>query len=192
VLREALSFGLGEGTASPNSFVIGAGFLLSSYLLGHFVFMAGAKLDPIYDLWRKRAKPTNRDIAFREAKDVQKKLTAGLVGENFNMLKWARAYVQVKAPTATVEIDRLEADSKFFRSLVVVGALAATHFFVREQSPVASVVALVMTGLSYLRFREQRWKMTELSCGTAVIVYATALSSEDPTPSSAAVRVMED
>jgi|SRR5271165_882893 len=191
-LREALSFGLGDGTAKPDSLVLGAAFLLSSYLLGHFVFMAGAKLDPSYDRWRKRTKPKNRDMAFVEAEKVQKKLTAGLVGGDFTTLKWARTYVQVKAPAARVEIDRLEADQKFFRSLVVVFALAAAHFLLREQSPGAGAVALAMTGLSYLRFREQRWKMTELSYGTAVIVDATTPPSEGATPSSAADGALQD
>ena len=170
-LREALSFGLGDSTANPDLFVLGAAFLLSSYLLGHFVFMAGGKLDPIYDRWRKSAKPKDRDVAFLEAEKIQKKLTPGLVGGDFSTLKWARAYLQVKAPTARVEIDRLEADSKFFRSLIVVAALAAAHFLLREQSPVAGVAALAMAGLSYLRFKDQRWKMTEVCYGTAVIAY---------------------
>jgi hypothetical protein len=185
-LREALSFGLGDGTANPDPLLLGAAFVLSSYLLGHFVFMAGAKLDLPYDRWRKRAKPKNRDMAFREAEKVQTKLTPGLAGGDFTTLKWAKAYVQVKAPAARVEIDRLEADSKFFRSLVVVWALAAAHFLLREQSPVAGVVALALTGLSYLRFREQRWKMTELSYGTAVIVDATTPPSGGATASRAA------
>jgi hypothetical protein len=173
VLRDALSFGLGKPDVNPDSVVLGAAFLLSSYLLGHFVFMAGAKLDVLYDRWRKRAKPESGDKTYQAARALQLALTKEIVGGDFTTLKWARTYVQVNAPSARVEIDRLEADSKFFRSLVVVSVLAAAHFLLVEQTPVPGVVALVMTWLSYQRYREQRWKTTELSYGTAVIVYAT-------------------
>jgi hypothetical protein len=152
--------------------VLGAAFLLSSYLLGHFVFIAGAKLDVLYDRWRKRAKPESGDKTYQAARALQQALTKEIVGGDFTTLKWARTYVQVNAPSARVEIDRLEADSKFFRSLVVVSALAAPHFLLVEQTPVPGAVALVMGGLSYQRYRQQRWKMTELSYGTAVIVHA--------------------
>ena len=70
------------------------------------------------------------------------------------------------------EIDRLEADSKFFRSLVVVALVGAAHFLLRAHSPTMSVVAVVLALLSYHRYRQQRWKMTELSYATAVIVHA--------------------
>ena len=185
VLRDALSFGLGDGITNPDSFVLGAAFLLSSYLLGHFVFMAGGELDPLYDRWRKRAKPEDRDKAFQAARALQKEVSKDLVGSDFSVLKWARTYVQIKAPAARVEIDRLEADSKFFRGLVVISVLAAVHFFLREQSPAAGVVALVMVALSYHRYRQQRWKMTELSYVTAVVVHATG-AAETTTPSVAA------
>lgn len=185
-LREALSFGLGNPDANPDSFVLGAALLLSSYLLGHFVFMAGAKLDVLYDRWRKRAKPEAGDKTFQAARALQNKLTKEIVGGDFTTLKWARTYVQVNAPAARIEIDRLEADSKFFRSLVVVSVLAAAHFLLVKQSPVAGLVALVMTGLSYQRYRQQRWKMTELSYGTAVIVHATKCPKGGPNASVAA------
>jgi hypothetical protein len=38
-------------------FVLITAFLLSSFMLGHLVFMAGAELDPSYDRWSGRAKP---------------------------------------------------------------------------------------------------------------------------------------
>jgi hypothetical protein len=191
-LRDALSFGLGDGTANPDPFVLGAAFLLSSYLLGHFVFMAGGELDPLYDRWRKRAKPVDGDKTFQAALALQKELNKELVGGGFTTLKWASTYVQVKAPAARVEIDRLEADSKFFRSLVVVSVLAAAHFLLREQSPVAGVAAVVMTGLSYQRYRQQRWKMTELSYGTAVILHSTMSPGEGPTAAHAQDGVVQD
>jgi hypothetical protein len=128
VLRDALSFGLGKPDVNPDPVVLGAAFLLSSYLLGHFVFMAGAKLDVLYDRWRKRAKPESGDKTYQAARALQQALTKEIVGGDFTTLKWARTYVQVNAPSARVEIDRLEADSKFFRSLAACGASRELRF----------------------------------------------------------------
>jgi hypothetical protein len=172
-LARALSFGLGNGR--PEAVVLAAAFLFSSYMLGHFVFMAGSRLDRTYDRWRTRTKSLGRDRTYKAARALQERLAKDLVGGEFTTLKWARAYVQVENAPARVEIDRLEAESKFFRSLVVVLVAFAGHFLLREQAPAVGVVSLVLAALSYERYCEQRWKMTELSYGTAVIVHAARL-----------------
>jgi hypothetical protein len=168
-LRRALSPGLG---GDPDSIVIATALLLSSYLFGHLVFMAGAKLDILYDSWRRRTKRLDTDKAFLAARQLQTELTRNMVGGEFSTLKWAKTYVQVKAPGARVEIDRLEANSKFFRSLVVVSTAFAAHFLLRDQAPAMGVATIVIGILSYQRYVEERWKMTELSYATAVIAHA--------------------
>jgi hypothetical protein len=167
-LREALSFRL---ETQPDAVVLGTAFVLSSYMLGHFVGMAGAQLDSSYDRWRRRAKPTDSDKTFKAARSVQEAVSKELIGGAFTTLKWAKAYVQIKAPGARGEIERLEADQKFFRSLVVVSTAFAAHFLLREGAPVAGTAAIVMAALCYQRYVDQRWKMTELTYATAVIVY---------------------
>jgi len=171
-LRIALSFGVRDPSLAPDGFVLGTAFVLSSYMLGHFVYMVGARLDTPYDRWRKRTKPADQDKAFLAARALHQELSSEIFGGDFTTFKWARAYIQVKAPAARVEIDRLEADSKFFRSLVVVALVGAAHFLLRAHSPTMSVIAVVLALLSYHRYRQQRWKMTELSYATAVIVHA--------------------
>ena len=42
-----------------------------------------------------------------------------------------------------------------------------------QQRPLATALALVMLALSYRRFRQQRWKMTELSYATAVLAHTS-------------------
>jgi len=178
VLRNALSVQLGATTAEPNSVALAIAFLLSSYMLGHFIFMAGAQLDPIYNRWRERTKPKHRDRLFKAAGELRAKLTRQIVDSEFTTLKWAKVYVQIQAPASRTEIDRLEADSKFFRSLVVVLIAFAGHFILREHAPGMGAVTLLMGVLSFFRYCEQRWKMTELSYGTALIVGAVKSSSE--------------
>jgi hypothetical protein len=167
-LREALSFRLGS---QPDAVVLGTAFVLSSYMLGHFVFMMGAELDPSYDRWRRRTKPPGNDKTYQAAKKVQKAVNKELMDGAFTTLRWAKAYIQIKASGARGEIDRLEADQKFFRSLVVVSTALAAHFFLREAAPIAGVTAIAMAVLSYRRYVDQRWKATELTYATAVIVY---------------------
>jgi hypothetical protein len=183
-LLKALSFGAQPST--PERYVLIAAFLLSSFMLGHFAFMAGAELDPAYDRWRRRAKPFSGDRAYLAARKLQQARNQDLVGGDFTTLKWARAYIQIKSAAARVEIDRLEADQKFFRSLVVISSAFALHFLLREASLVAALAALALAVLAYHRYRDQRWKMTELIFATAVIVDAavpaTPAASLSPKP----------
>src|SRR5206468_3435057 len=99
---------------------------VSSYVLGHFVFMVGSGLDESYDRWRNRTKPRDRDITYKAAKQLHDRLNRELT--DFTTVKWGKAYVQIRAPQARADIERLEADQKFFRSLVVIAAALAAPF----------------------------------------------------------------
>lgn len=172
----------GETGSTPYWLVAPAAYAVSSYVLGHFVFMTGSKLDSSYDRWRRRVHSFERDRTFRAANDLRKTVTPKMVGGELSTLKWARAYIQVKSAGARVEIDRLEAEQKFFRSLVVIAALFAVHFIIRERTLFAGVVALVMGGLSYQRYLDRRWAMTELIFATAVIISAAGESGAGARP----------
>jgi hypothetical protein len=185
-LLRHLSFGPGQ--AEPDSSTLWAAFLLSSYVLGHFVFMAGSRLDSSYDRWRRRTKPTASDKTFQAADALRKRLTPSLADSTFSTLKWTRSYIQLNAPLARAEIDRFEADSKFFRSLVVVSAAMVVHFLLVERTPGPGAACLALGAVAYWRFCDQRWKMAELAYGTAVILdatsAATARRSSTPAPST--------
>jgi hypothetical protein len=168
-LHRALILGF-EEHGEPTEWAKGAAFLLASYVLGHFIHMLGAQLDGSYDQWRKRMKPQTRDKTYQAARRLQETLTKDLLDADWTTLKWSKAYIQVKAQHARAEIDRLEADQKFFRSLVVISAAFAAHFFLHEVAPLAGLIAVAAAILSYNRYVDQRWKMTELTYGTAVIV----------------------
>jgi len=171
-LARGLSLGGNAGSSPPQMVPSWAAFLFASYMLGHFVFMAGSRLDGLYDRWRRKKKPADKDKAYHAAEALQLALTPGLVGGYLTTLKWSKAYVSVHAAHARVEIDRLEADSKFFRGMVIVLAAIALHYFVRERQLVLGMGALGLSVLSFHRYRDQRWKMTELIYCTAVIVSA--------------------
>jgi hypothetical protein len=168
-LLRQLSFG---PETQPESGVLVAAFFLSSYVLGHFVFMAGSRIDSSYDRWRARTKPSSSDQTYQAADALKKRLTPTLTGGSLSTLKWSKAFIQVQSPPARAEIDRLEADSKFFRSLVVVAAALALHFAVGESAPGNGLACAVFGFIAYTRYVDQRWKLTQLSYGTAVILSA--------------------
>lgn len=60
----------------------------------------------------------------------------------------------------TVEVDRLQADSKFFRSLVFVFLLAAAVSF-REASLWVPAVAVLLTFFAIWRFCDLSWTATK-------------------------------
>jgi hypothetical protein len=162
---------VGFGTADSNAIAFWGAFLLSSYVLGHFVFMAGSRLDGSYDRWRRRARTSSRDAIFQAAAAIQKQISRSLADGGFTTLKWAKAFIQIHAPHARAEIDRLEADSKFFRSLVVVAIAMTLHFLLVERSPAIGLASAVLGLMAFWRYCDQRWKMSELSYATAVILH---------------------
>jgi hypothetical protein len=101
-------------------------FALSSYLLGHFASLIGAFfLDPFYGkTFVPRKKKENGDRLFYCARRSRNK-ALGLGDDGPTPYKWARMSIRLRNAGAMQEIDRLEADSKFFRSLTVVLVILA-------------------------------------------------------------------
>ena len=156
--------------------------LFSSYVLGHFVFMAGSVLDRLYDRWRDWQHPKEKDHSYRVAKALYESLMLDLSKGHFTTLKWSKAYVQIHCPVARLEIDRFDANSKFFRSFVVVSVLLFLHYALRGDY--LMVGAMVLALLSFWRYCDQRWKASELSYATAVMLHrlkpaATAAKTDD-------------
>ena len=99
-------------------------FAVVSYLLGHFIFLIDSvSLDNIYDLTFKRV-TRDKDEADRLIEDAKRIIRiAQQAPENReiqSVFQWARVYARLRSPATALEIDRLEADSKFFRSLTIL------------------------------------------------------------------------
>jgi hypothetical protein len=159
-----------------------AAFLVCSYTVGHFVFMLSSKLDPAYDRWRARTKPPDEDRTFTAANELRRELTKKLPEAGFTTLKWAKSYITIHCPEARAEIDRLEADQKFFRSLVLIAVGLALHFLFGQQQGVLGLASFGMAVLAFHRYCDQRWKMTELAYATAVILHATKPPAKSESP----------
>lgn len=133
-------------------------FTFAAYLLGQFVSLVGATfMDRIYDVTYLAYKRRAGDPRYDKAKELE-----GEYSRLAGVLKWAGAYVRLCNADAALEIDRFEATSKFFRSLVVVLLVYAAVFTANSQL-IALVTSLGLLLLSFWRFCNQRWKFTEFS-----------------------------
>ena len=165
-----------------------AAFLISSYVLGHFLFAIGSKsLDKLYDETYKDwngtylrklislVKPALRKTYKIEFTDEEKYVS---------WLNWAMAFVRLQSPSAATEIDRLEADSKFFRSLSTLILIATVVLLPKASSvPCQNLLAYILLGLCFLflslwRFMKQRLKRCEQT-----YEFFIALTNSRPIPS---------
>jgi hypothetical protein len=129
LLKQLLN-GLPEGAAKW------AIFLVASYILGHFIFAVGSFfLDDLYDVsykkWfgeRKGVPALKTEVIkyllswTRNGVNEQNKPLPALPKELIDdeVFDLATSFVRVQSGAAAVEIDRVEADSKFFRSLIIL------------------------------------------------------------------------
>jgi hypothetical protein len=106
--------------ASVEGWVI---FVIASYAVGQALYAFGSWfLDPIYDRTYRRYK--------QHLKGDPKKLVQPIIASKFakgtepSTYSWARAYVATKSPLSVGELEQIEADFKFFRSLALVFVIA--------------------------------------------------------------------
>lgn len=139
-------------------------FVVASYLLGHFIFLIGAAfLDNLYDAaYAKRQGIKRRWRLLNHVAGIKREALQD-AHQIENHFKWARAFLKLNKPEAAVDIDRLEANSKFFRSMVVVAAAGWIMVGVYSR---AWVDLLPMASLVLLWFAQnyrprKSWKMTK-------------------------------
>jgi hypothetical protein len=76
-----------------------------------------------------------------------------------NNFQWSKLRLGIEHPESLALVQRFEADSKFFRSLVVVLLLLGI-WFAWQQQPGVAVVCAVLLLLALWRYMEQRHKAT--------------------------------
>jgi 8-oxo-dGTP pyrophosphatase MutT (NUDIX family) len=186
----ALNLGMGYGYPLEGA-EAGAVFLFASYLLGHFLFLFGSKLDDlVYDrvrnwtdwgqISRRLAKgknlsasrlrrlatssylfSTSADNAVQQVQRIKARALQGLGAQDaINAFQWSKARLTKDHQTGLLAVERFEADSKFFRSFVVVlGVLASFYAFRCMWLAAAVCVAGISPAL--WRYIDQRFKSTQ-------------------------------
>ncbi len=162
-------------------------FLAATYILGHLVFPVGSLLLDkfVYDkLLRNPLFKRNFDLAYLVATrirdehissedEIRQQIDEGNLGaeeiqklvvrpkrEVINTFKWAQKYLALKPPATLTEIQKLEADSKFFRSLAVVFVIIGSLLLVNTEWLWGGVF-FVLALLSIYRYGDLRYKSTE-------------------------------
>ncbi|MDQ1424548.1 MAG: hypothetical protein QOD72_2046 [Acidimicrobiaceae bacterium] len=187
-------------------------FLVSSYLSGHFIFLAASLLlDNLFFDRIRRATPKGQirrlaagrpppsrfsrlfarisrahtaDDALREAELLRDRHLAPIGAEgSINAFQWAKARLTLAHPEASVEVERLEADSKFFRSLVLVLVAWAVWGAIKVRISVP-VVGLTLALFAFIRYVDQRVKATRQAYWFVVV-----LEGEQASVSSAATPI---
>lgn len=162
-------------------------FLITSYLLGHFIFLLGSALldDPIYDpvkdasftaqiarlakgdalspAWaRLLAKIFIKDSVQPVRQVIKiKEYYLGPLNASFaiNAFQWAKAQLALAHPEAIASVQRFEADSKFFRSLFVVLCVILPWGLATHRYALAGA-CLPLLALAFWRYIDQRLKAT--------------------------------
>src|SRR5579871_6109871 len=107
-------------------------FVFGAYMLGHFVHLAGSKLDyfyePLYGAHSGRAESTDALGAGVRSALAALNIDLGvpantppkqaLHAERKAVLRLSEAFLRLRSSRITAQMDRLEAESKFFRSMV--------------------------------------------------------------------------
>lgn len=151
-------------------------FLVCSYFLGHLIFLIGSWLDMSHESLRKSlhdycvnhtsllAKGVNgilklktNQAAYDGLETIRKAFLEDDKTGAMNPIQWGKAVLLVKQPAALDEVNQLEADSKFFRSMVVVCVMAGALFFC-SANYYCAVLSLLVATLCYIRYAERRIK----------------------------------
>jgi len=151
-------------------------FAFAAYALGHFAFLLSAKADDwYYDKYRKKKWPKADDperpypLATRLR---QAQFSNGANPEDnlpMTTFKWAKTVLMLRAPDALADVQRYEADSKFFRSMMVVLPLVGFIGALIDMWPLVPV-AILLTWLSFRSYAERRYKSTEWAYQYALVL----------------------
>lgn len=136
-----------------------ATFLTSAYFAGHIIFLLGSYIDPVYNILRGRLNPYGNESAFQCATRIRNSFLDESEMKALNTFQWSRSVLLSTCPVAAEDVHRLEADSKFFRSLLVVCALSSVAFFVNGLN-LEGAVALIAVVPCFARYYERRLKST--------------------------------
>jgi hypothetical protein len=145
-------------------------FALAAYAAGHLVFLVASALDDtLYDtlrrsVWKDRpgdAYAVATALRRRELGDGLAALGAETAGgdDPMNTFSWAKSLLLLRWPSAAANVERYEADSKFFRSLVVVG-VAISAIALAQGAFGAAVVMAGLAAACFWRYAERRYKST--------------------------------
>jgi ADP-ribose pyrophosphatase YjhB (NUDIX family) len=181
-------------------------FVFASYLLGHLAFLVGATIDSAYGVlrsgtelgqttrlakgkrlsssWLRRSArtlfPKQADAALVQALRMKVRSLRRLSAEgSINTFQWCKARLSKEHPDGLAAVQRFEADSKFFRSFVVVLTALAILYASTDRLPLAAACLAALV-FALWRYQEQRFKATQ----QAYWFVLTLEGMKDPPPAA--------
>jgi len=149
-------------------------FLVFAFFLGHLIFLIGSYIDRLYNVLRERLSPYGNERAYQCATHLRDMFIDPSERKALNTFQWSRGVLMAKCPAAAEDVHRLEADSKFFRSVFVVCLLGAIAFFTIGEF-VEGVISLLLTLPCFARYYERRLKSTTQAYLHVITVYRLGL-----------------
>lgn len=149
-------------------------FLACAFFLGHLTFLIGSSIDPLYNRLRQRRSPYGNESAYACATKIRDRLIDPSERAAVNTFQWSRALLIASAPGAADDVHRLEADSKFFRSMMIVCMLVAAILLV-EGKALQGSIALVLVLPCFARYYERRLKSTTQAYLHVITLYRAGL-----------------
>jgi hypothetical protein len=123
-----------------------------------------------------------KDENYRYALQIRNRALPDANAQVINTFRWAKAVIQTRQPALIVEVQRLEGDSKFFRSLILVLGIILIVLVV-EGRWLAVLGSLVLMVLSFWRYSNRRWTSTELAYDLLIALeHAPPHAEIPPTP----------
>ena len=153
-----------------------AAFLTCSYFLGHIIFLVGSFVDLPYNALREKLTPYGTESAYQCATRIRDSLIDVTERKALNTYQWARSVLIAKCPVAAEDVHRLEADSKFFRSLLVVCVLTSITFF-SSGRVIEGLIALTLVPPCFARYYERRLKTATQAYVHVITLHRSGLLS---------------
>ena len=167
-------------------------FAVEAYVAGHFIFILASGLDGF--LYHRILRPvldTDKGLAYRLASELKERYFGGELGpvdrlRPMNTFAWAKTIMALRAPLALADVQRYEADSKFFRSLTALMPflfmiLLHGRRFSNADGMTMAVVMWVLFLLAGWRYAERRFKSTQWAYNYVISMFGAA-PLPPPTP----------
>ena len=134
-------------------------FLGIAYMLGHFIFLIGSLLDDLIYEKVKKVYWTNQKLT-AYAIQLKEEKTGILDIKILNAFKWSCAWLLANQPAMYSVVERHIAESKFFRSNIIVLFIGICVFILHEDFQMA-LISFIFLLLSLIRYLTQRHKSIE-------------------------------
>lgn len=148
-------------------------FLLSAYLLGHIISQLSAYIDKwVYDNLNGSlvydSKKAKRNVT--EVKRIRKDIYQDYSGtKHLNTFEWSKNKLLKEQPAILDDIERYIADSKFFRSLILIFPILAGVLFNNSQKTLGWI-CLGLMAFSVVRYFHKRRKATETAYKSVIFL----------------------